>query len=64
MDAAQHRLLCTRCGTTFICGALVEQAAGEPRCWCMALPALPAPDASRSCYCPACLRELTAAPPG
>jgi hypothetical protein len=44
---------CARCGTAFRCGVL----AGDPACWCAALPALPFDrlEAGATCLCPACL---------
>jgi hypothetical protein len=44
---------CPRCGTPFRCGAL----AGDARCWCASLPALPVErlDAASGCLCAACL---------
>ena len=52
---------CARCATAFDCGAALP--ADGPGCWCVTLPALPAParDAGGAmlagCLCPACLRE-------
>ncbi|MBM3344999.1 MAG: cysteine-rich CWC family protein [Betaproteobacteria bacterium] len=45
---------CPRCGTRFGCGA------SAPGCWCRALPPLVEPDPGLGCYCPACLRTLSA----
>lgn len=45
---------CPRCGTRFGCGV------SAPGCWCEALPALADPTPGRGCYCPACLRTLSA----
>ncbi|MBL8488854.1 MAG: hypothetical protein JNK22_17445 [Rhodocyclaceae bacterium] len=37
-------------------------AAGLEKCWCAELPTLPFTDAAvAGCFCPDCLRELTAA---
>ncbi|MDR5876721.1 cysteine-rich CWC family protein [Caballeronia sp. LZ032] len=44
---------CAICGAALRCGVL----AGDPACWCAALPALP-PDrlqAGATCLCPSCL---------
>nr|WP_106857102.1 cysteine-rich CWC family protein [Caballeronia novacaledonica] len=52
--------VCVRCGATFRCGMI----AGDPACWCAALPALPA-DRLRpgvSCLCPSCLAAETGVP--
>lgn len=44
---------CPRCGGVFVCG----MAAGEPGCWCAALPPLPIDPSIAGCLCPACLKE-------
>lgn len=50
--------VCPRCGATFTCGML----AGEPVCWCAALPPLASvPQQGAGCYCPACLKALLGA---
>jgi hypothetical protein len=57
--------VCPRCGAGLRCG----NVAGDAQCWCSQLPnimpvpaaasaALPA-DASASCFCPACLQQIT-----
>jgi len=51
-DAAA--VTCPRCGTRFGCGV------SAPGCWCEALPPLAEPASGRGCYCPACLRTLSA----
>lgn len=45
---------CPRCGIRFGCGA------SAPGCWCESLPVLAEPAPGRGCYCPACLRTLSA----
>lgn len=46
---------CQRCGAVFTCG----MQAGEPVCWCAALPPLVTiPDDGAGCYCPACLKAM------
>lgn len=48
---------CPRCGRTFICG----MCAGEKTCWCAGLPVAVLPDsAGTACYCPDCLKAITA----
>jgi Cysteine-rich CWC len=46
---------CARCGAPMHCGAL----AGDARCWCMTVPALPAEAlrAGLGCLCRACLES-------
>ncbi|HNH36661.1 MAG TPA: cysteine-rich CWC family protein [Rhodocyclaceae bacterium] len=57
MDARPENT-CPRCGKAFVCG----MAAGLEKCWCAELPPLPFTDAAvAGCFCPDCLRELTAA---
>jgi hypothetical protein len=48
-------LICSRCGATFVCGAV----AGLAACWCREKPKLSCgpPDLGASCYCPACLEQ-------
>ena len=46
--------ICPRCKNSFGCGARADG------CWCEALPALRSPDPAKSCYCPACLKQLAA----
>ena len=48
--------ICPACGAGFTCG----MQAGQPECWCAALPPLLAvPSAGAgSCYCPACLAQM------
>ncbi|MDP2256201.1 MAG: cysteine-rich CWC family protein [Polaromonas sp.] len=55
---------CPRCGAGLRCGML----AGDAQCWCVQLPhvmpvpsgAPSTPDSSTtSCYCPACLKQIT-----
>ena len=48
--------ICPACGAGFTCG----MQAGQPECWCAALPQLLAvPSAGAgSCYCPACLARM------
>lgn len=52
---------CARCAARFDCGAALP--ADGPGCWCVTLPALPAPARGADgatlagCLCPACLRE-------
>ena len=58
--------VCPRCGASFSCG-MVDDPAAQP-CWCTRLPVL-SPSAlddatangAATCFCPACLRALTAA---
>jgi hypothetical protein len=64
-DLKANTSVCPRCGAGLRCGML----AGDAQCWCVQLPnimpvpaeasaALPA-DANASCFCPACLQEIT-----
>jgi hypothetical protein len=47
--------LCPGCGRNFVCG----MQAGQTRCWCADLPALPVPRPQvPGCYCADCLRRL------
>jgi len=48
---------CPRCGAVFACG--VSQGLGT--CWCMNFPSLPPQyRQGKGCYCPTCLKALTA----
>ncbi|SFC00509.1 Cysteine-rich CWC [Polaromonas sp. OV174] len=60
--------VCPRCGAGLRCGMV----AGDAECWCMQLPhVMPVPEARKppapsqdgaaaaSCYCPACLKQIT-----
>ena len=58
--------VCPRCGTGLRCGMVGDDA----KCWCVNLPhvmpvpsALPDPvlavNSAASCFCPACLEEIT-----
>ena len=58
--------VCPRCGTGLRCGMV----AGDAQCWCVQLPhVMPVPAArpvsvlpdnrAASCYCPACLKQIT-----
>ncbi|RZJ08166.1 MAG: hypothetical protein EOO54_22970 [Haliea sp.] len=55
---------CPRCGAAFRCG----MTGGDSACWCVTLPhLLPVPSgpamandaAAASCFCPACLQQIT-----
>jgi len=52
--AADEHQRCSGCGKEFRCGG----AAGDPDCWCAALPPLQ-PVPGRSCLCPRCLERET-----
>ncbi|MDO8958740.1 MAG: cysteine-rich CWC family protein [Rhodocyclaceae bacterium] len=51
---------CPRCGATFTCG----MEAGQEKCWCADLPPLPIDPVVPGCFCPDCLKLLSAAQPG
>lgn len=60
-DAVRVAPNCLRCGAAFTCG----MQAGEPVCWCAALPPLSTvPDEGAQCYCPACLKAMLEAAGG
>ncbi|MCJ7798914.1 MAG: cysteine-rich CWC family protein, partial [Polaromonas sp.] len=52
---------CPRCGAGLHCAMV----AGDAECWCtqlpmiMPLPSSPPTDSTASCYCPACLKQIT-----
>lgn len=65
-DLNAHTSVCPRCGAGLRCGNI----AGDAQCWCAQLPnilpvpaaasaALPADASAASCFCPACLQEIT-----
>ncbi|MBL8495105.1 MAG: hypothetical protein JNM37_12660 [Rhodocyclaceae bacterium] len=51
-EPASGTTQCAHCGAHFHCGAV----AGDGRCWCQALPALPPLPDLAGCLCPACLQ--------
>jgi hypothetical protein len=70
MPSAQHKpantSVCPRCGAGLRCA----MAAGDAECWCVQMPhVMPVPAAlpeqalpdsgAASCFCPACLKQIT-----
>lgn len=61
--ALPYTSVCPRCGVDLRCGMV----AGDAECWCVQLPhVMPVPaardallPATASCYCPACLKQIT-----
>ncbi|MHB1359464.1 MAG: cysteine-rich CWC family protein [Rhodocyclaceae bacterium] len=60
-DGVAEDRVCPQCGARFVCG----MEAGLEKCWCADLPPLPIVDArAGGCFCPDCLKLLSAAQPG